>query len=74
MKQVDDLLVILKECSNLAIIKCEVIRKPVNSWILINASKLDVYFDFKSVNEETDDDEYNDDDDDEYDYDDDDEE
>ncbi|CAF0855672.1 unnamed protein product [Adineta steineri] len=74
MKQVDDLLVILKECSNLVIIKCEVISKPVNSWILINASKLDVYFDFKSVNEETDDDEYNDDDDDEYDYDDDDEE
>ncbi|CAF1275197.1 unnamed protein product [Adineta steineri] len=71
MKQVDDLLVILKECSNLSIVKCEVISKPVNSWIQINASKLDVYLDFKSVNEETDDEEYNDDDDDEYDYDDD---
>ncbi|CAF4413931.1 unnamed protein product [Adineta steineri] len=74
MKQVDDLLVILDECSNLSIIKCEVISKPVNSWIQINASKLDVYLDFKSVNEETDDDdEFNDDDDDddEYDYDDD---
>ncbi|CAF1482466.1 unnamed protein product [Adineta steineri] len=71
MKRVDDLLVILKQCSKLSIIKCEVISKPVNSWIQINASKLDVYLDFKSVNEETDDEEDNDDDDDEYGYDDD---
>ncbi|CAF4024059.1 unnamed protein product [Adineta steineri] len=73
MKQVDDLLVILKECSKLSIIKCKAISKSVNSWIQINASKLDVYLDFKEVDDETDDDDYDyDDDEDESDYDDDD--
>ncbi|CAF3833856.1 unnamed protein product [Adineta steineri] len=74
MKQVDDLLVILNECSKLSIIKCKAISKSVNSWIQINASKLDVYLDFKEVDDETDDDDYDyDDDEDESDYDDDDE-
>ncbi|CAF1405357.1 unnamed protein product [Adineta steineri] len=73
MKQVDDLLVILNECSKLSIIKCKAISKSVNSWIQINASKLDVYLDFKEVDDETDDDDYDyDDDEDESDYDDDD--
>ncbi|CAF3921054.1 unnamed protein product [Adineta steineri] len=71
MKRVDDLLVILKQCSKLSIIKCEGISKSVNSWIEINASGLDVYLDFEFVNEDNDDDEYDydDDDDDKYDYD-----
>jgi hypothetical protein len=49
IKNVDDLLLILEQCSTLSTINLGKISKQIYSWIQINVSTLNVYLDFESI-------------------------
>jgi len=49
IEKLDDLLSIIRRCSKLSMINLSNINKHIYSWIQVNASKLNVYIDFISV-------------------------
>jgi hypothetical protein len=49
IEKLDDLLLILKQCSKLSMIYIRNISKHIYSWIQINQSKLNVYIDYHLI-------------------------
>ncbi|CAF4920709.1 unnamed protein product [Rotaria sp. Silwood1] len=49
IEKLDDLLSILRQCSKLLLINLSLINKNIYSWYKMNASKLNVYIDFKEI-------------------------